>query len=396
MQIKFDISFKVDKKISLSKIKTLINKNLPIELQNTFTLEKPYNDLFGTLIFSIEFKKFDSDFINKFKTILNIFKTFFIIDDECRHQVTFRLKNSNLSRFNFNLFSIRLDEDKIFNIFKNRLSLISCKTFYKNNVFLDISKNPDISNILTDLTIPNNLKTVYQDNRVFGNIIFNYFYGSYIYKNIDEFLDILKSIKLTISECILFSYYTYRDVDKLKKILDITNFDIFNNLVTFQNYYKNIELYYNLDKNEQLIKTNWNCFSNFFNSFFNFNFINKKKKFKINYDSERNIFEIIELDFKNGLFKNVSLVDCNISNSLILNSEVEDCKLNSVNLENNIISSNEIQKSFIKDCYLEFNEINDSFVTLCSKVNENKFERCKLKDVFLDDNSKTTECDFVE
>ena len=270
---------------------------------------------------------------------------------------------TTISNMDVGKLILKINENYIyerFNEMKDNTSAMSIKKLIPYNMSINVS---NVVNIKNQFKLPiDHFYGVDLTEQNIGELTFNYIGGPKYSEKVKEIHEILEYYILTTYQVLNTSDYMPSEVQELNKLTEEyrTFRKCYYDPKRFFDVYKDITIFIDLNKNPNLIETQW----------FQIRDIMAKlilesdvKKCKFNWDTEEGIFQIKDAEIKNSIIKNLHIVDSKI------HGIVESCQLWKTEVKNSrIIKSTLVNENKISNCYIESlradkdNKIDECFI----------------------------------
>lgn len=362
-----------------NKYITLTDKENVNPSQSTYVLLKEYSGVRPRYQFKTGFQCYEklSTFLNTILFWLNentstdnstLLKTKLFFDFN-------KLKTLNsISNMNVVKLLLKFNENYIYerlNNMNNNPSCMSIKRLLPYNMSVNVSNNVNVRN---HFKIPiNTYYGIDLTEQTLGEISFNYIGGLNYTEKIKEINEILQYYIITTYQSLNEYDFTQDELTEFNKLTE--NYRTFKkcyyNPKKFLNTYKDINLFIDLNNNEELIETQWFQIRDTLAKLI---LESDVRKCKFNLDTEEGTFQIKDAIINNCVIENLHIVDSKI-NGIINNCRLWQCDVNNSRIKNTVF----VSENKISNCYLENvradkdNNINESFI-----INNGEIINCKV------------------
>lgn len=368
-----------DFKKILTKNIILTNKDELIPSYTTSILLKEYEGSRPRYQFKVDYQNY-----NEIPTFLNTM--LFWINENASLNNSTNLK-INLS-YNFNYLKtincisnmdvckllLKLNENFIYERFKEMKDnpfVLSIKKLVPYNMNINVS---NIVNVRNQFKFPiGDYYGIDLSEQTKGELKFNYIGGPKYSEKVKEIYELLEYFIITTYQCLNENEYSNNEIDELNKLTE--EYRIFRkcyfNINKFFESYKDFKILIDLKDNEKLIETQWFQIRDVI---LNLILENNVKKCLFNWNTDEGLFELKNADIKNGVIKDLYIVDSKLSGI------IENCRLWSSKVENSrikntiLVGGNKINNSILEKTRADReNKINESYI-----INSGEIINCEV------------------
>lgn len=305
---------------------------------------------------------------------------------ECKNDTLLRVNLSfdhnhlktinSISNMNTQKLLLKIDEDYIYERFPEQKNSAYCMSVNNVTPLSEISYTSDlVKNINYIIGIPTkNYYGINLSDYSRGIIEFNYIGGIDYSEKEKEILEVIQYYIIKTYQSLNEADMSNEEYNKLRKLTD--NYykiqEIYYDSNKFNEIFPEINLFVDLRKDSQIIKSYWTKIRNMlFEAIINNNF----KKGDFNYDTQYSSFQIRNAELKCTNLKNFDIVKCDIS-GVTEKCNFVSCEITNARIYQSVIVNNsEVKDSYLKNVLIEHKNIIDN----CFIDNNYELINCTVK-----------------
>ena len=307
---------------------------------------------------------------------------------------------SHISNMDPGKLILKINEEYLYDKFpegKDSPFAMSIKKLVPLNTFANASNK--IYNIRNNFQIPmNEYYAIDFTDYTRGSIVFNYIMGEMYTDKVDKVFETLKYYIITTYQSLNESNYTKEERNELQKLTEDYHKmrASYFNPRRFLQEYENINVFVDLQSNEQVIVSNWDKIRT---PLFELMFEADLKKGEFNWDSEAGVFQLKKAEIVGGTIKNFELVKCELDGCVLERVHAwHNTITNSRIAHSTLIENNKIEEAFLFQTRADRgNTINDSYISNNGEIINCKVNESIVKNAGIGKNAKLDEqCTIIQ